>query len=217
MTLSSTQRAMKIPPAHTFPPSSGSPQSLVKLQAKSLAENGRLTKLLGELRQEKLALRQEIAALKQENFALQERLNRNSTNSNQPPSRDSSFGPPEKPADLASQAAKAGARPVAKKSRPYHKSVRQPLLRSDTIVPCPPGPCSGSCLLVRSWAGVFQVGELSFGSWSGVGEQPCRAKFEAWNCAAQAQHRHVKRGGEALDRASVVGVSVLPFAEAVFF
>ena len=116
---------MKIPPAQSFPPTCSSPQSLVELLAQSLAENERLTRLLDELRQENLALRQElvalkqeIAALRQENLALQERLNRNSKNSNQPPSQDSPFEPPQKQADSAGQEPKGSARPAAKKSSP---------------------------------------------------------------------------------------------------
>ena len=144
---------MKIPPAHRFPPTCSSPQSLVELLAQGLAENERLTRLVDELRQENLALRQElvalkqeIAALRQENLALQERLNRNSKNSNQPPSQDSPFEPPQKQADSAGQEPKGSARPAAKKSRPYHKGVRQQLLPPDTVIPCLPGPCSCGCL-----------------------------------------------------------------------
>lgn len=61
---------MKIPPAHMFPASSGSLQSLEELLAAALAENERQAKLLDELRQENAALRQENLALKQEIVAL---------------------------------------------------------------------------------------------------------------------------------------------------
>ena len=85
---------MKISPADIFPQTSGAQPSLEERLADSLAENARLTELV-ELQAKVIAeLRQEIIALKQENLALRERLNRNSTNSNQPPSQDNPFWAP---------------------------------------------------------------------------------------------------------------------------
>ena len=114
---------MKISPAHMFPVSSGPPQSLVEFLAATLAENERQTKPLDELRQENAALKQEIvalkqenAALRQENLALQDRLNRDSTNSNQPPSQDSPFQKPQTPSASASPESRGSAPAAAKKS-----------------------------------------------------------------------------------------------------
>ena len=98
---------MKIPPAYMFPASSGPPQSLVELLAAPLAENERQTKSLDELRQEN-------AALRQENLALQDRLNRDSTNSNQTPSQDSPFQKPQTPSASADPESRGSALAAAK-------------------------------------------------------------------------------------------------------
>ena len=87
---------MKISPADIFPQTSGAQPSLEERLAAGLAENARLTALVEEQATIIAELRQEIVALKQENLALRERLNRNSTNSNQPPSQDNPFCPPPK-------------------------------------------------------------------------------------------------------------------------
>ena len=108
----------KTPHAHKLPPAIETSPSL----AAALAENERLTKLLDELRQEIVALKQENAALKQENIALRDRLNQNSTNSNQPPAQDSPFGESQKQADSAAREAEERAESKAKKSRPYLKA-----------------------------------------------------------------------------------------------
>lgn len=124
--------------AQTFPQTSDAPPSLEERLAVSLAENERLVKLVDELRRK-------IVALEQENLALRERLNRNSTNSNQPPSQDNPFQPPQKPSDSSCQPAKAGAQSGGKKSRPYHKSAQQQRLPPDKIVVCRPKPCACGC------------------------------------------------------------------------
>ena len=134
---------MTHPEAHILPRSSGAP-SLEERLADALAEIERLVKLVNELRQENLALRQTITALEQKILALQEALNRNSTNSNQPPSLDSPFEPPKKEAAVR-HAAKASPPSPAKKSRPYHKGAGRRLLPPDEVIPCLPGPCSCGC------------------------------------------------------------------------
>ena len=146
---------MKISPADIFPQTSGAQPSLEERLADSLAEIARLTelvevqaKIIAELRQEIVALKQENAALKQENLALRERLNRNSTNSNQPPSQDNPFCPPPKASQQrsGSGAGQEASTPSAgKKSRPYHKGARQQLLKPDRVIPCPPESCSCGC------------------------------------------------------------------------
>ena len=98
---------MKIPPAHMFPTSSGSLQSLVELLAAALAENELQAQLLDELRQEN-------AALKQAMLVLQDRLNRDSTNSNQPPSQDSPFQKPQTPSASADPEFKGSAPAAAR-------------------------------------------------------------------------------------------------------
>ena len=142
---------MTIPDAQTLPQTSSSAPSFEELLADALAENERLVKLVDELRQENLALCQAIVALEQknlvlskENLALQEALNRNSTNSNQPPSQDSPFEPPQKESASRREATES-APSAARKSRPYHKGARQPHLPPDEVVPCLPGPCSRGC------------------------------------------------------------------------
>ena len=141
------KNAMTIPDAPTLPQTSSTPPSLEQLLAAALAENERLLKLVDELRQEIVALKQENAALKRENIALRDRLNQNSTNSNQPPSQDSPFGESQKQADSVAREAEERAESKAKKSRPYHKGARQPLLEPDEVIPCLPGPCpSCGCL-----------------------------------------------------------------------
>ena len=133
----------KTPHAHKLPPAIETSPSL----AAALAENERLAKLLDELRQEIVALKQKIDALTQENIALRDRLNQNSANSNQPPSQDSPFGEPQQQADSAARESEERAESKAKKSRPYHKGARQPLLEPDEVIPCLPGPCpSCGCL-----------------------------------------------------------------------
>ena len=87
--------------AQTFPQISDAPPSLEERLAVSLAENERLVKLVDELRRK-------IVALEQENLALRERLNRNSTNSNQPPSQDNPFQPPPKAERLLLSAGQGG-------------------------------------------------------------------------------------------------------------
>lgn len=146
---------MKIFPAHTFQQTSKAPSSLEERLADILAESARLTKLVEEqatvmanLRQEIVALKQQAAALKQENLALRERLNRNSTNSNQPPSQDNPFCPPPKPSQKQSDsgAGQEESVPAAgKKSRPSRKGARQPWLKPDRVVSCPPEQCSCGC------------------------------------------------------------------------
>ena len=134
-----------------MPQTSAGALSLEELLAAALAENERLVKLVDELRQENLALRQAITALEQKilvlskkNLALQEALNRNSTNSNQPPSQDSPFEPPHKES-ASRRKAKASAPSAAGKSRPYHKGACQQILPPDEVVHCLPGPCSCGC------------------------------------------------------------------------
>ena len=119
------ENAMTIPDAPTLPQTSSTPPSLEQLLAAALAENGRLLKLVDEQRQEIVALKQENAAFKQEiatltreNIALRDRLNQNSTNSNQPPSQDSPFEEPQQQADSAARDAEERAESKAKKSRP---------------------------------------------------------------------------------------------------
>ena len=157
----------KKPHAHRLPPAIESPPSLADLLAAALAEIERLTKLLDELRQEIVALKQENAALKRENIALRDRLNQNSANSNQPPSQDSPFGEPQQQADSAAREAEERAESKAKKSRPYHKGARQPLLEPDEVIPCLPGPCP-SC-------GCFECVDLREGEshqWIELRENP---------------------------------------------
>ena len=142
---------MTIPDAQTLPQTSSSAPSFEELLADALAENERLVKLVDELRQENLALCQAIVALEQknlvfskENLALQEALNRDATNSYQPPSQDSPFEPPQKESASRREATES-APSAARKSRPYHKGARQPHLPPDEVVPCLPGPCSCGC------------------------------------------------------------------------
>ena len=143
---------MKTSPADIFPQTSGTQPSLEERLAVSLAEIRRLTELV-ELQAKVIAeLRQEIVALKQENLALRERLNRNSTNSNQPPSQNNPFCPPSKPPQKQSgsgagrkEAGKEESASAGKKSRPYHKGAQQQLLKPDRVIPCPPEPCSCGC------------------------------------------------------------------------
>ena len=90
---------MTIPDGHMFPQISEAPPSLEELLAAALVKIERLVKLLDERERENAALRQENLALKREILTLCERLNRNSTNSNQPPSQDSPFQPPQKPSE----------------------------------------------------------------------------------------------------------------------
>ena len=142
---------MKISRAHTFRQIPGTPPSLEERLSAALAENECLRQLV-ELQAKRFAeLQRQLATLTQENLALRERLNRNSTNSNQPPSQDNPFQPPQKKpelpesAALIAQTAKAGVPSSGKKSRPYHKGARQPLLPADEHVTCPPEPCSCGC------------------------------------------------------------------------
>ena len=135
------ESAMTISQTHTFPQISETEPSLVELLATAIAENERLEKLVDELRRENVAL-------KEENLALRERLNRNSTNSNQPPSQDNPFRPPkkeQKKTGSASKGTKESASSPAKRSRPHHKGAQQPLLQADETIPRPPGPCSCGC------------------------------------------------------------------------
>ena len=144
---------MKISPAHTFLQTSGVSPSLEERLADSLAEIARLIALVEEQATVIANLRQEIIALKQENLALRERLNRNSTNSNQPPSQDNPFCPPPKPsqtqsgsgADRQDTGQKESSPGAGKKSRPSHKGTQQPLLTPDRVVSCPPEQCSCGC------------------------------------------------------------------------
>ena len=81
---------------------------------------------------------------------MRERLNRNSTNSNQPPSQDSPFQPPpkeQKQAGSASKekASKESAPSAPKKPRPYHKGASQQILTADETLSCAIGPCSCGC------------------------------------------------------------------------
>ena len=126
----------KTPHVRTLPPTAESSPSLAQLLAAALAENERMAKLLDELREENAALKRKNAALTQENITLRDRLNQNSANSNQPPSQDSPFQEPPKPA-----APGASDKAKVQKSRPYHKGARQRLLEPDEVIPCLPGPC----------------------------------------------------------------------------
>ena len=168
------ENPMTIPDAPTLPQTSSTAPSLEQLLAAALTENERLLKLVDELRQEIVALKQEnaafkqeIAALTRENIALRDRLNQNSTNSNQPPSQDSPFGESQTQADSAAREAEERAESKAKKSRPYHKGARQPLLEPDEVIPCLPGPCP-SC-------GCFECVDLREGEshqWIELRESP---------------------------------------------
>ena len=142
---------MKISRAHTSPQITGSPPSLEERLAAALAENECLRQLV-ELQAKRFAeLQRKFEKLTQENLDLRERLNRNSTNSNQPPSQDNPFQPPRKKTELqetaalAGEDAKAGIPSSGKKSRPYHKGARQQRLPADEHIICPPEPCSCGC------------------------------------------------------------------------
>ena len=114
------ESAMKTSDAHTSLRISRIPQSLEEVLEVCFAENERLTKLVDELRRENVAL-------KQENLALRERLNRNSTNSNQPPSQDSPFRPPQKEQKQAGSASKEKA---SKESAPSAPKKPGPIIRA---------------------------------------------------------------------------------------
>ena len=144
------ESAMKTSDAHTSLRISKIPQSLEEVLEVCFAENERLTKLVDEQRQEIITLQKENVALQQENLALRERLNRNSTNSNQPPSQDSPFRPPQKEQKQAGsaskeKASKESAPSAPKKPRPYHKGASQQILTADETLPCAIGPCSCGC------------------------------------------------------------------------
>ena len=62
------ESAMKTPDAHTFPQTSGVPQSLEEVLEVCFAENERLNKLVDEQRQEIITLQKKNVALEQENL-----------------------------------------------------------------------------------------------------------------------------------------------------
>ena len=134
---------MKISPAHTFLQTSGVSPSLEERLADSLAEIARLIALVEEQATVIANLRQEIVALKQENLALRERLNRNSTNSNQPPSQDNPFCPPSQPSQTQSGSGtdrqdtgqKESSPGAGKKSRPSHNCPLKNVFRYVRMFP----------------------------------------------------------------------------------
>lgn len=81
-------------------------------------------------------LRQEISELKARNCKLEEQVNRNSTNSNRPPSSDSPF----KKSDEGSKK-KSKKKEEEKKPRPYHKGASKPVLSPTEIHDCHPEVC----------------------------------------------------------------------------
>ena len=89
-----------------------------------------------ELRQEISKLKEENSELKARNCKLEEQVNRNSTNSNRPPSSDSPF----KKSDEDSKK-KSKKKEEEKKPRPYHKGASKPVLSPTEIHDCHPEVC----------------------------------------------------------------------------
>jgi transposase len=101
---------------------SRTPPEVIELLLRLLAENQ-------ALREENQMLRQEIALLCTRVEELEAKLNKNSSNSNKPPSTDSPF------------TVKPPSRPIKKKAR-KRKGSRQQCLRPTEVLEHFPGPCS---------------------------------------------------------------------------